>query len=75
MPFRSMMTNVIHLSIYAQTQNALSCVYFIMNISLYYRYHGYVGLGIIDLFKHSIRFGNQVQCSQNSIIAQLRLIL
>jgi len=36
-----------------------------------------LGLPSFDtlLYNSRVRFGNQVQCSQNSIIAQLRLIL
>jgi len=36
-----------------------------------------LGLSTFDilLYNSRVRFGNQVQCSQNSIVAQLRLIL
>jgi len=36
-----------------------------------------LGLPSFDTLLHNsrVRFGNQVQCSQNSIVAQLRLIL
>jgi len=60
--------------------NYIRCMKIFFNYSKYYSVTAMLlerGLPSFDTLLHNsrVRFRNQVQCSQNSIVAQLRLIL